>query len=54
MIVGVAIRVWQYLRTINKKGPVGPTFIIDLKFDILDFSTEAIKYVFTSLCLLNL
>ena len=29
----------------SKKGPVGPTFIIGLKFDVLDFSTEAIKYV---------
>ena len=29
----------------NKKGPVGPTFIIDLKFDILVFSKEAIKHV---------
>ena len=29
----------------NKKGPVGPTFIIDLKVDILDFRKEAIKHV---------
>ena len=28
-----------------KKGPVGPTFIIDLKFDILHFSKGAIKHV---------
>ena len=35
----------KYLRTMNKKGPVGPTVIIDLKFDILDFSNEAIKHV---------
>ena len=35
----------KYLRTMNKKGPVDPTFIIDLKFDILDFSKEAIKHV---------
>ena len=36
----------KYLRTMNKKGPVGPTFIIDMKFDILSrFSKEAIKHV---------
>ena len=35
----------KYLRTLNKKGPVGPTFIIDSKFDIPDFSKEAIKHV---------
>ena len=35
----------KYLRTMNKKGPVGPTFIIDLKFDLLDFSKEAINHV---------
>ena len=35
----------------NKKGSFGPTVIIDLKFDILDFSKEAIKHaVFTSFC----
>ena len=43
----------KYLRTINNKGPVGPTFIIDLKFDILHFSKEAIKHVFTSLCFVD-
>ena len=35
----------KYLRTMNKQGPFGSTFIIDLKFDILDFSKEAIKHV---------
>ena len=29
----------------NKKGPVGPTSIIDPKFDILDFSKTAIRHV---------
>ena len=33
------------VETMNNKGPVGPTFIIDLKFHILDFSKEAIKHV---------
>ena len=34
----------KYLRTMKKGGPVGPTFIIDLNFDILDLSKEAIKH----------
>jgi len=38
--MGVAIS-----QNYEKKGPVRPTFIIDLKFDILDFSKEAIKQV---------
>ena len=35
----------------NKLGPVGPTFIIDLKLDILGFSKEAIKHVYGGPCL---
>ena len=44
-LIGVAIWVWKISQNYEQKGPVGPTFIIDLKFDILDFSKGAIKHV---------